>query len=220
MPTATPNALPVFVNVQWAGRTRNVGVDASRVSSAQSAVLRFYTEGLKTATPSATVTVNRDTNRRVSYSEAVQVGAGKVDANRLLLVEGTFHAEPNGAGASVGTVSFSSTVDKTTGEINNSIAVSSVIRSVVVSVPAVKVGQTAEVSVSARDATGSAVAVSPGSVSLAIANAAKDVDTILEPVTGAGAEPIRVRGVRVGTTSLTATVDGVSSPTLAVTVVP
>ena len=217
---ASPNPLPVFINLLWGARTRNVGIDASRLSSAQSAQIRFYADGSQTPTPSSTVNVNRDANRSDSYSVVVPVGAGKVNADRLLLVEGAFYAGADGQGAVVGTVRFTSTVDPVTGEANNSVAVSSTVRTVELSVPAIKVGQTVDAIVTARDAAGNAVAVSPGSIGAFITNARQNTEPILALVPVAGTEPVRVRGVRAGTTTLTATVDGVQSEPLSVTVVP
>jgi hypothetical protein len=71
----------------------------------------------------------------------------------------------------------------------------------------VGVGQTKDLSFTAKDANGSVVAVTPGSVLLAVTSGANR----LQATTGPG-----VTGLLPGTASVTATVDGVVSPTQAV----
>ncbi len=213
-PTPTPVAAKrVFLNFQWAARTRNLGVDASRVSSALSATVRFYPGGARTGTP-LEVRLNRDPARLESHSVRLEPGTDTGSAT-VYLVDAFLYSGENQSGVSVGTASFLTTLADT-GEANNSLAVRGVVRAVSLSVPPLKVGGTADAVVTATDAAGNVVPVTPGSILLRIETG---IDA-LGIVGTAPSEPSRLVGIRAGTATVTATVDDVSSAPVAVVVTP
>ncbi|MBC7806598.1 MAG: hypothetical protein H7145_10650 [Akkermansiaceae bacterium] len=211
--TPTPAGKAVFMNFQWAARTRNIGVDASRVSSALSAVVRFYPNDGQNTAP-IEVRLNRDPAQPQSYSDRIETGT---NTNGILIyrIEASLYSGANQSGAVVGTTSFLTTVDTATGEMNNSIAVNSVVRGVTLAVPPVGVGRTVDVVVTATDAAGKAVPVTPGSISLAVRSGQDKIAVI----NGVSTEPFRVQGLNAGSATLTATIDDIAGDA-AVTVIP
>ena len=223
-PTAPPsvNRKLVSLNIGWAGRTRGLGIEAGYISSAQSARIRFYEGGSRTDTPSATVVLNRDAARLEAHRVSINTGAVVLDIRRICLIEGTFYAGSEQTGATVGTVSFQSRINKDTFEAENAVFVAGVVRTVRLSVPAIGVGRTVDVVTTATDATGNAIVVTPGSVSLSATQVADDTQKAdnVAVVAGAANDPVRLRGVRAGAATLRATIDSVTSDPVTIVVAP
>lgn len=151
-------ATPVTLDINWAARTRAVNAPASALS----AVIRLSApSNLPSEVPVTLPPVNRaDDPAAYSQKYVSPDPAGRIGQARTLSV--TFFAEKDGKGSVVATASRELTIP-IGGDLGD---VDTVGKIASVSVPpgqSVAVGQSAQLTFSALDAAGNALAVSPGS---------------------------------------------------------
>ena len=153
---------PVTLDINWAARTRAVSAPASALSAV---VSLSAPSTLPSETPVTLPPVNRaDDPAAYSQKYVSPVPAGRVGQARTLNV--TFFAEKDGKGSVVATASRALTVP-IGGDLGDVDTVGTIAS---VSVPAgqsVAVGQSAQLTFSALDAAGNALALSPGSARFA-----------------------------------------------------
>lgn len=191
----------VKINVAWGARSRDVHAP----SSALSAVIK-----LKQAAPDGTdfsFTVNRAAPPAAytqSYTSPTQAKTGTWH----LIVR--FYAQPDGAGDLVGSTAATITLHGDGSGIPE-LATDGAVASVTVNQDQLtKVGQSVSLTVTVQDAQGNLIAVSPGSVFPAVVNGA----AVATVVNG------QVQGVSPGLATVTATVDGITSSSVQITVLP
>lgn len=227
-PSPSPSASPVvvapksaFLSFQWGERSRYVGVDASRITSALSATVRVYTNGVRAGTPKE-FKLNRVSSPN-AYADKIELGT-TTETTQAYFVEASLYSGSNQSGVLVGTANFVSTIDNDSGELNNSLAVNGVVRSVAFDIPntTLAVGGTVDVTVTAKDAAGSVVPVSPGSATFAVTDTDgyASQDKVAPVLGGAVTVPYRLRGVAKGTALVRAVVDDIASPPVTVVVTP
>jgi hypothetical protein len=193
-------------------------VDASRITSALSVTVRVYTNGIRAGTP-----IEFKRNRVSSpnaYTERIELGT-TTDTTQVYFVEVLLYSGSNQSGVVVGTANFVSSIDNDSGELNNSLSATGVVRTVTFAAPAtLAVGGTADVTITARNAAGDVVPVSPGSATFAITDtdgyAAQD--KVAPVLGGAASDPYRLRGVAEGKAVVRAVVDDTASSPVTVSV--
>lgn len=191
-----PSPVAATYSIEWAARARTAGP-----SSAQS-----VTFTLQNAQNQTVLTDVRNRNvapaaYNASYTTTQRVSPGSYTAKF------TFYGGSNGAGDVV--ASGSQTITLGEGGTVPSIAVAGTIATLTVGADQeVTVGQTRDLSFTARTAGGQAVAVTPGSAFWAVTSGSEF----------ATAGPNGVTGVAPGTANVTVTVDGKTSPAVPVTV--
>lgn len=195
---------PAF-QITWPARTReslNHGL-----TSAQSALVT-----LKDASPQGAdiqVRIDRESGRTEQYTETYPVGQPVSSGVRSLTA--TFYALPDQQGAVVGTAT--ATVNPTGNLLDlGSIVVVGTIRQVTVVPPATLAvgGAPVQLQFSAKNESGDAVAVTPGSARWTVVNGAANLTVTPDGVATA---------VAPGTATVTVTVDGVTSAAQAITVI-
>lgn len=205
-PTPTPIKKTVTFDVTWGSRTRG-GFNVGSVNSARSATFTFYENGIRTNPPTAVVRVNRDL-RNDSYTATFTTGGDQINAREPCIVDAVFYANPDQVGSVVAGVTATATINRDTGVLSETFTLLGEITQVALSPVTAFVGETSDVTVTTRNQFGVLLPVSPGSITLSIATGAENVAI----ATGTGAlDPLRVLGVRPGTATIVATVDGAAS---------
>lgn len=212
-PTPAPTATRVTVPVTWPARSRAIAAPASALS------MTITLAGAKPEGGDLTFTVNRDPARTDEYT-ANHASPSPARLGTCLLTVG-FFAEADGAGAQVGTAqamvtvvaasdnSGSGTVTTGSGGTTIVITTRSAVASVeVLSGQSVRVGAKSDLVFTARNESGSILALSPGSALFTVTEGAGS----LRFVDG------QAEGVLPGAARVTATVDGVTSPAQSVAV--
>ena len=192
---------PVTLDINWAARTRAVSAPASALSAV---VSLSAPSTLPSETPVTLPPVNRsDDPAAYSQKYVSPTPAGRVGQSRTLNV--TFFAEKNGQGSIVGTASRALTVP-VGGDLGDVDVVGTIASVSLAGSQSVAVGQTAQLTFSALDTAGNALAVTPGSARFTFAE-------------GPGAPPFTltadgtVSGQAIGSGRVIATVDDkVSAP--------
>lgn len=183
--------------VDWGERSRTF----AGPSSAQSVVVRVATAGLPSG--DAVATANRDANP-AAHTQAIFTGL--VCKSGVFPVSAIFYADRNGTGSVVGLASGLLTVDEA-GALQGTLATQGTVASAAV-LPgqSLVVGQTKQLLFSARTETGALLVLSPGSVAWSASNG---------NVTFANGH---ATGAVVGTSQVTATIDGHASAPVSVSV--
>ncbi|MCO5297790.1 MAG: hypothetical protein M9921_13125 [Fimbriimonadaceae bacterium] len=195
---ALPSSLTTLsFSVDWGERSRTF----AGPGSAQSVVVRVAAAGLPAG--DAVATANRDAN---PAAHTQTVFTGLVCKSGVFPVSAIFYADRDGGGAVVGLASGLLTVDSG-GALQGTLATQGTIASVSVGAgQSLVVGETKQLLYSARGDTGTLIAVSPGSV-LWHAN-----NSNIAFLNG------YAKGVVVGSSQVTATIDGHPSAPVAVNV--
>jgi len=190
------------VPIDWAQRARGIGGP----ESALSAVVTIKAAG--TGQKDVTLEVDRATTP-AAYSKTYPMPSQSSVGLHAVTV--TFYAQAGGAGSVVGSetpeleVMGNGMLAKDDGTPLGSIQAVGTVASVQVTVASVTVGQVEAVSVSAFDANNDLVMVSPGSIFLAV-------------TPGTGSASIKsdgeLLGATAGSASVTATIDGIASPSV------
>jgi len=198
----------VQVPIDWAQRARNI----AGPESALSAIVTFKAAGANQS--DVTLAADRNTTPAaytMSYPTPSQAAVG------IHAVSITFYSLPSGSGSAVGTalaeldVLPNGTLADADGTPLGAITAIGTVESVVVESPTVSVGQATAIETNAYDNNRNLVVVSPGSIGYAITQGTGSAS-----ITAAG----QIQGVTAGTVTLQATIDGISSPSVSVTVMP
>ncbi len=204
-----PGLATALVPIGWTQRAR----EFSGPESALSAVVTFDKAGASGADVSFEVDRNAAPAAYVqTYPTTAKVETG------VRLIRVRFHALAGGVGSVVGEADASVTVGATgvlsraDGSALGTIQAAGTVASILIVVPSLEsVGQATNILTNVFDATGNVVAVSPGSI-------------FFQVTPGTGSATINASGQIVGSTpgtvSLVATVDGVSSAPLKITIEP
>jgi streptogramin lyase len=199
-PTPTGPAANVNASINWAARSRALDAPASALS----AVLI-----LKSANPTGgdfTYTINRDPNP-AAYTRSYTSPRQALRGTRELQVR--FYSQPDGGGSVVGSIDATMTLGADGNGIG-SFTTNNTIASVAVDPnQVVGVGQTKDLTFSARDASNALVAVTPGSATFAVTSGGSflHLNTTQQAV-----------GAAIGTAIVTVSVDGKTSAPQSVTV--
>jgi len=195
----TRQTTPVSFQISWAGRSRAVDAPASALSMVLT---------LKGANPGGgdfTFVVDRldaPSAYKQTYTSSSPARVGNWNASL------NFYAGKGGQGAIVGIASKPITL-KSDGTGIGDIATTGTIATVTMpSGQTLHLGQTSDLTFSALDSKGASVAVTPGSVVFAVVIGADK----LQIVNG------QAKGLASGTATVSATVDGITSPSVAVAV--
>ena len=212
-PIPTPIQKSVSFDVTWGSRTRG-GFNASSINSAQSAQFSLYEGADRSSGPQAVIRVNRDANGN-SYTATYSTGTSTLNARRVCLVDAIFYPLPDQNGVPVAGATMQSSINLDSGKLENAISLIGEIKNVSVLTTSAFVGETTDVSLSTTNQFGTTIPVTPGSVTLAITTGADN----LALIGGTGPiEPLHIRGIRPGTATITATVDGATSPPANITI--
>ncbi|MBC7806112.1 MAG: hypothetical protein H7145_08175 [Akkermansiaceae bacterium] len=210
-PTASPAPVPVrrtvTFDVAWATRTRG-GFNVGAINSARSATFSFYENGVRTATPTAVVRVNRDP-RNDAYTATYTTGGDTVDTQQPCLVDAVFYANPDQVGSVVAGVSARSAINPTTGVLVDTFTLTGEVTLVELSPATAFVGETSDVAVTTRNQFGVLLPISPGSITLTVEGTGTNILAVA-PGTGP-LDPLRVLGIRPGSATIVALVDGARS---------
>lgn len=197
---STPATTPLQLTLNWPARSRDVNAPASALS---------VTVKLTGANPTGgdfIWAINREARTEAftqTYTSSASVAAGTWPLSL------TFYAQPDAAGAVVGTSTATVTI-AADGSGIGTVAVTGTVASVEVTPDqTLLVGQNQELSASVRDAASNLLAVTPGSFTFAIASGADKLS-----LTPGGT----ATGMAAGVATVTATVDGKTSPPQNVTV--
>lgn len=188
-----PTQTRVILNVSWGDRSRNVNAP----SSALSAVVTI--PGANTGNTNFTWTFNRgsaanNVSTRYVSPTAIDVGTWDLDVK--------LYSQPDGGGVVVGTTGARVTLDKDGNGIPQ-LNVTGVVQSITVPTPQnVAVGQKKDFVFTAKDGNGAIVPVTQGSATWAVTAGS----STLRFVNG------QAEGLVLGTATITATVDGKTSP--------
>ncbi|MBC7528553.1 MAG: peptidylprolyl isomerase [Chthonomonadaceae bacterium] len=192
--SSSNNGTAVAFGVNWAARSRAVDAPASALSLKAT---------LRAASASGTdilLTVNRR-DAPEAYSETVTFPTDAKQGIQNLTV--IFYAQKDGMGAVVGTAAASVSVGGSGASVGIFTNVGAIKTVQVVTGQSITVGQAKDLTVTAKDASGSILAVSPGSI-------------IYQIVTGGSVVSLvngQLKALSAGTATVTATIDGVvSSP--------
>lgn len=199
--SASGRTVPVNVTISWGDRTRAI----SAPTSALSAVVRIA--GAGAAGGDFTYSIDRlDTvpGYVQSYTSATEAARGTWNATV------NFYAGKAGQGALVGVAAKRINLDLTNGFLGDIDTAGKVAAVTVAANQQAAVGQTIDLVFTATDAQGAVLAVSPGSARWDLFNNTGN----LASITTSGA----LTGAAAGTVSVTATVDGKTSPLTPVTV--
>ncbi len=216
-PTVSPSPAPVkravTFDVTWAARTRG-GFNVGSVNSARSAAFSFYENGVRTATPTAVVRVNRDP-RNDSYTATYNTGGDTLNTGERCRVVAVFYANPDQVGSVVAGSDTLAVINRASGVLDDNFSLLGAITRIEIAPTIAFVGETTDVVVTTSNQFGQLVPVSPGSITLEVKTGAE----IVSGATGTGPlEPLRVVGIRPGTASVVAKVDGATSAAVPVSV--
>ncbi len=201
--TGGPGTAAPTLKIAWANRTRDVNSPSSALSFA---AVFHRTDAAGT---DLTLQADRDSNLAAHTSSYTASSALPLAGTYNLTI--TFYAQGGEAGQVVGTAATALTIASngalldTQGHPLGTIDFAGTVRSCqVVAGQAFSVGQTGTIAASALDANGQVLVISPGSFTF-------------QQVTGASVLSVKPDGsftaLATGTASLTATVDGIVSPT-------
>lgn len=192
----------IRLTINWAERTRNITAPGSALSAA------IKLPGARVAGGDLTFTINRNGNI-AQHPQVYESPEDGFTGNRK--VEVTFFAQPDGVGSIVATASATVRIG-TDGKVQDTISnVQKKITSVSVAAgQSLSIGEEKFLSLTARDAQNNIIAITRGSVRFAIASGS----TLLS------ISDIVAKGLQAGEAQVTATVDGITSPQTAVTVLP
>ena len=211
-PSPSPSASPtpiqksVSFDVTWGPRTRG-GFNGGSINSAQSAQFSFYEGTDRTNGPKAVVKVNRTANGD-SYTATYTTGDSTLNARRICLVDAVFYPQPDQQGTPVAGATMQSHINIDSGKLQDTISLVGEIKNVTVLTTTAFVNETTDVNVSTTNQFGTTIPVTPGSITLAIKTGTEN----LALVGGTGPnEPLHIRGLRPGSATITASVDGATS---------
>lgn len=188
------------MSIKWAPRSRVLEAPASALS----AVIT-----LRNAKPGGgdfAFTINRDA-APAGYTKDYTSGQQALVGTWPL--EGRFYSMPNGQGSVVGSVDATVNIDEKGDGIGDFVTEGKIAAVEIAAGQTVGVGQTVDLIITARDSQGAAIVLAPGAEKLQI-------------VSGSGLQITsthQVKGVAPGESTLTATVDGITSPPQTVEVV-
>lgn len=191
----------VTTDVLWPTRSR--ALSATSPNSALSVVVTI--PGANPDGTNFSWTINRDTNlesHTTSYTSPTVVKAGTWP------LQASFYAQSNGQGSVVATASTTVTLNTNGNSIGTITPVGTVASVIVDANQSLAVGQTADLSFTARDAQGNLLALTAGSAFFQVANGASILQLTNQQAVG----------LAPGTASLIVTVDNVTSPSQTVTV--
>ncbi len=197
---STSDSAPVRTTIQWAERSRAV----SGPSAALSAAIRIVRGGVQNQ--DVTYTVNRPaspTSVAQTYTSPQPVRFG----TRTVIV--TFFALANGTGDVVATATADVTINATNTETGAIQTVSEIVSVTLAADQQVQIGETKEITLTARDGEGQIVAVTEGSATFEIVNGSQALRI----------ENGRAVGVSRGTAQVRATLNGVQSQTVSIQVI-
>ncbi|MBS1708818.1 MAG: hypothetical protein JSS65_08880 [Armatimonadetes bacterium] len=193
------------IDVQWPTRSRGLN---HGLSSALSATITVV--GASTTGTDITFNIDRDSASVAAHTATYQVPA-QVDPTRTTSVQATFYAQPGSTGDVVGTASAPVTLSGTDLRLGT-ITLTGVVQHVTVTSPAQMTSGSAstQLTFTATDSHGAAVAVTPGSALWAVTNGSQNLTLTADGV----ATPVAV-----GQATVKATVDGIVSSFFAIDVV-
>ncbi len=212
-PASTPIPQPVSFDLTWGPRTRAV-LNAGSINSARSAMFTLYQGTDRLGGIKALIKVNRDT-RTDSYTVSLNTGTATLDARQPVLIDAVFYANPDQVGAVVAGASLQSSISKTNGALADSVSLVGEITNVQVFGTTAFVGESSPITINTSNRFGSLIPISPGSLTLTVVTGTDKLSA--QPGNGP-ADPQQVTGLAPGVATLTASVDGATSPPVTINV--
>lgn len=201
--TPIVGAAPVTLGVDWAARARNVNAPSSALS-----FVATIPGGSEQGTD-VVLTANRDLANPAAYSQTYTFPANIKTGNQTVNVR--FYAKESGAGDVVGTASNQIFVQTTTTSAGNFTTSNKITQVEIAAGQSVDAGSTKDFTVTAKDAQGNVVVVTTGSIATSVTGGANFLQFTSEG---------KIEGKAAGQATVTATVDGVTSASQTVNVVP